>query len=355
MDAPTSIETPDGKAGFPAASAGIASWTETPAWARLLLTNEFGLVALIAIFGVIFALGTPGFGSTFNLFTLGRTMAIDIMIGFSMMVVIVTGGLNLSVGAIGVCSAMFFGWLLERAGLPVPIAVAGALALGSALGAVNGLLIVRSGLHSFIITLATMSVFFGVMVFLSRAEAFRALPPDISAFGKMRLIGYVSPLLLVSLFIGMLLTVLYRFTRLGREMLAAGARAAAAELSGVRVGRTFVLCHMLSGVLAGIAAMMVVARTGAAIPSMAGDVGQDWLLPAFLGPVLGGTLLAGGRVSVLGSFLGAAMVSELTNGLLQYRVGEFWVQTWLGLLLLLAVLMDLGRRSFLAKMGSLAR
>ena len=100
---------------------------------------------------------------------------------------------------------------------------------------------------------------------------------------------------------------------------------------------------------------MVVARTGAAIPSMAGDLGQDWLLPAFLGPVLGGTALAGGRVSVLGAFLGSVLVSELTNGLLQYRIGEFWVQTWLGLLLLIAVLMDLARRSFLARMGSLAR
>jgi ribose transport system permease protein len=319
---------------------------------RLLLTNEFGLAALIVVFGAIFALGTPGFGSSFNLFTLGRTMAIDIVIGFSMMVVIVTGGLNLSVGAIGVCSAMAFGWLLERAGVPIALGIAGALALGGALGAVNGILIVRSGLHSFIITLATMSIFFGMMVFISRAEAFRTLPPEISAFGKMRFAGYVSPLLLASLSIGSLLAILYRLTRLGREMLAAGAKPAAAELSGVRVGRTFVLCHVLSGVLAGIAALMVVARTGASIPSMAGDLGQDWLLPAFLGPVLGGTMLAGGRVSVLGSFLGSAMVSELTNGLLQYRVGEFWVQTWLGLLLLLAVLIDLGRRTFLTRMGA---
>ena len=96
-----------------------AAAAELPAPARLLLTNEFGLIALIAIFGAIFALGTPGFGSQFNLFTLGRTTAIDIMIGFSMMVVIVTGGLNLSVGAIGVCAAMAMGWLLQRAGLPL--------------------------------------------------------------------------------------------------------------------------------------------------------------------------------------------------------------------------------------------
>ena len=121
----------------------------------------------------------------------------------------------------------------------------------------------------------------------------------------MRFEGYVSPLLLVSIAVGSGPDGLYRLTPLGRDMLAAGAKAAAAELSGVRVGRIFVICHILSGVLAGIAALMVVARTGAAIPSMAGDLGQDWLLPAFLGPVFGGTLLAGGRVSVLGTFLGS--------------------------------------------------
>ena len=82
---------------------------------------------------------------------------------------------------------------------------------------------------------------------------------------------------------------------------------------------------------------------------MAGHLGQDWLLPAFLGPVLGGTQLAGGRVSVLGAFLGAALVSMLTNGLLQLRVGEFWIQATLGVILLTAVLLDLARRSFLGQ------
>ena len=351
MNAPSTIEgAAVAESESPVRDDGL-SRRQPPGWSRFLLTNEFGLIALIFIFGAVFAVGTPGFGSPFNLFTLGRTMAIDIMIGFSMMVVIVTGGLNLSVGAIGVCVAISCGWMLERAGLPLPIAILAALGLGAALGALNGAIIVRSGLHSFIITLATMSVFFGLMLFVTRAEAYRVLPPELSAFAKMRFAGYLSPLLLVSVAAGLLLAGLYRLTPLGREMLAAGAKAAAAELSGVRVGRTFVICHALSGVLAGVAALMVVARTGAAIPAMAGNLGQDWLLPAFLGPVLGGTLLGGGRASVLGTFLGAALVSELTNGLLQFRVGEFWVQSWLGLLLLLAVLMDLARRSFLAGRG----
>jgi ribose transport system permease protein len=318
---------------------------------RFYLTNEFGLLMLIVLFVVGFSTVTSGFLSGFNQFTLWRTAAINTAIGFSMMTVIVTGGLNLAVGAIGVCAAMTAGWLIESAGLPWPLAIVGALGLGAALGFVNGWTVVRSGLHSFIITLATMSIFFGSMVFLTHAESFRKLPPSFAEFGRIKILGVVSPLLLIAVLVGVLLFVLYRYTTVGREMLAAGAKPEAAALSGVRVGRIFILCHMLSGMIAAIAALLVVARNGAAIPSMAGQLGQDWLLPAFLGPVLGGTLLSGGRVSVLGTFLGAALVTILTNGLLLLRVGEFWVQSCLGLLLLLAVLVDKLRRMYLARQG----
>ncbi len=316
---------------------------------RFFLSNEFGLILLILAFGLLFAVYTSGFLSVFNLFSLGRNAAVNIMIGLAMMTVIVTGGLNLAVGAIGVSAAMGCGWLLQTLGLPWPVAVLGGLALGAGLGAVNGWMVVRTGLHSFIITLATMSIFFGVMIFLTRAEAFRDFPEAMTSLGKMRLLTYLSPLLLLTFVVALALAWLYRFTVTGREMLAAGANPAAAELSGIRVGRAVILCHMLSGLLAGIAALMLVARNGAAIPSMAGQLGQDWLLPAFLGPVLGGTLLQGGKVSVLGAVLGAFLVTMLTSGLLMLQVGAFWVQTFLGLMLLVAVLLDKARRSWLAR------
>jgi ribose transport system permease protein len=315
---------------------------------RFLLSNEFGLVVLILGFALFFAAFAPGFTSRFSLYALGRTMAIDVMIGFAMLVVIVTGGLNLAVGAIGVSGVMFAGWLIEAVGLPLPAAMIGALAMGAALGWVNGVVITRSGIHSFVITLATMSVFFGVMIFLTRAQAFRALPPEIAQFGKARLLGYVSPLLLVSLAAALGLAYLFRLTALGREMLAAGASPRAAELSGVDVGHVFTLCHVLSGLLATVAGLMLMARTGAAIPSMAGHLGQDWLLPAFLAPVLGGALLSGGRAPVLGAFLGAVLGTLLSSGLLLLQVGEFWVRAVLGGLLLAAVLADKARRSILA-------
>jgi len=318
-------------------------------WRRLLLTNEFGLVVLIVIFAAIFTTLAPAFVSRFNLFTMGRSMAIDIVIGFSMMVVIVSGGLNLSVGATAVSAVMFGGWLIESVGLPLSLAIPGALLMGAALGWINGMLIVRTGIHSFIITLATMSIFFGVMLFLTHAEAFRGLPRSVAAFGRAKIEGVLSPLMLVTLAVALALAYLYRFTAFGRQMLAAGASPAAAGLSGIRVNRAFVACHVLSGLLAAVAGLMLTARTGAAIPSMAGQLGQDWLLPAFLAPVLGGTLLSGGRAAVAGTFLGGVLVTVLSSGLLLMQIGEFWVKAVLGLLLLLAVFSDKARRVFMAR------
>jgi ribose transport system permease protein len=265
---------------------------------RFYLTNEFGLAVLIILFACLFGLLTNGrFFSSFNQFALGRVAAINIMVGFAMMVVIVTGGLNLAVGAIGVCAAMVFGFFVERAGLPWPAAALAAIVAGLILGWINGFAIVRSGLHSFIITLASMSIFFGAMTYLTQAHSYRSIPSSFSSLSSTRLFGVVSPVLLIAVAVGALLIILYRYTVIGREMLAAGARPEAAELSGVRVGRVFILCHMLSGALAALAALIVVARNAAAMPTMAGQLGQDWLLLAFLGPVLGGALLGGGRVS----------------------------------------------------------
>ncbi len=318
---------------------------------RLLLSNEFGLAVLIAVAFTGFALALPGFASPFSLFTIGRQIGIDTMIGLAMMAVIVTGGLDLSVGAIGVCAAMVFGWLAQSLGVPLPLAVPSAILFGTFLGFINGYAVVRSGVHSFIITLASMSIFFGVMIFLSKAQAFNALPPEVTALGKMRLFGKVSVLLVITLAVCAGLSVFYRFTTLGRQMLAAGANPRAAELSGIRTGRIITACHMLTGGLAALAGLMLTARTGAAVPSMAGHLGQDWLLPAFLAPVLGGTMLSGGRVSVVGTLLGAAFVTIMTSGLLLMRVGEFWILACLGLILLLAVLTDRLRQRMLRARG----
>jgi ribose transport system permease protein len=301
------------------------------------VSGQVGLLAIVVGFWIVFSSLSPGFLSTFNLFSLGRSLAVDIVIGFSQMVVLATGGMNLAVGSIGVCAVMATGFLLQDVGLPIPLAVTGALGLGAALGWLNGFAIVRTGVNSFIITLASASLFLGAMLILTKAVPFSELPPEIGAFGRLKIGSFLSPLLLIAVSIGAALFVLYRYSKLGRQILAAGANPRAAAMSGVPVGRVIIISHALSGFLAAAAGMMVVARLGAAVPSVGGE---EWLLPSFLGPVLGGTLLSGGVVAVVGTMFGAALVTTIRSGLLVLQIGNFWLQLFLGLILLFAVMID---------------
>lgn len=304
-------------------------------------SGQIGLFAIVVAFWVVFSTLAPGFLSSFNLFALGRSLAVDVMIGFAQMVVLATGGMNLAVGSIGVCAVMATGWLLQDLGLPIPLGIVGALALGALLGWLNGVAIVKSGVNSFIITLASASLFLGAMLILTKAVPYNGLPAEIGAFGRLKIslfgANFLSPLLVITLAVGALLFILYRYTVLGRQILAAGANPRAAAMSGVPVDRVIVISHTLSGLLAAVAGLMIVARLGAAMPSVGGE---EWLLPSFLGPVLGGTLLSGGSVAVVGTMIGAALVTTIRSGLLVMQVGNFWLQLFLGLILLLAVLID---------------
>ena len=222
--------------------------------------------------------------------------------------------------------------------------------MGAFLGWANGMITVKTGVHSFIVTLATMSIYFGLMTMLTEAEAFRRLPEAFTEFGSMKLFNkYISPLLLLSLTTCGVLFYLFKYTDIGRKLIAAGANPDAAELSGISVNTMFIYCHVLSGFLAAMAAIMLTTRIGAAIPSMAGQLGMDWLLPAFLAPVIGGTLLSGGKLSVFGTMLGAVLVTLITNGLYLIDVGEFWIRFFLGIILLIAVLLDKTREFFTLK------
>ena len=180
-------------------------------------SNLLSLAAIVGLLWAVFATLAPGFVSPFNLFTISRSVAIDIVIAFSTMVVLATGGMNLAIGSIGVCSVMLVGYLMQALGLPVPLALAAGLLLGALLGFANGAAIVLTGLNSFIITLASASLFMGGMLILTKAAIYNAIPVEIAGFGRMRW-GFVSPLLLMALSIGASLLVLFRLTALGREI-----------------------------------------------------------------------------------------------------------------------------------------
>ncbi len=299
------------------------------------LFDRFGLLTVVLISWLIFAVFADGFISDFNIFSVGRAVAVSVVIGLAQMVVIATGGMNISVGAIGGVAAMFTGWLLEGWGLPVPIAILGGVGMGAALGAINGIIIVKTGINSFIITLGTSSVFSGLMYVATKVQAFRNLPPAFIDLGQTRWLG-LSPLVWAMIVTAVALWFLYRGTRLGREMLATGANPRAARLSGIPVNRIIAMTHVLSGALAGLAGVMLLLRIGSAIPT----IGSDWVLPSFAAPAIGGTLLSGGVVSVVGTFVGGLLLATIGNGLTLLNIPSFWVELTTGLVLLVAVLLD---------------
>ncbi len=302
------------------------------------LLDRFGLLMVVVFSWLIFALFADGFVSDFNIFSVGRAVAVSVVIGLAQMVVIATGGMNISVGAIGGCAAMFTGWLLEGWGLPVPIAILGGIGMGAALGAINGIIIVKTGINSFIITLGTSSVFSGLMYVATKVQAFRNLPLTFVDLGQTTWLG-VSPLVWAMVITAAALWFLYRGTRLGKEMLATGANAQAARLSGVPVDRIIAITHVLSGALAGLAGVMLLLRIGSAIPT----IGSDWVLQSFAAPAVGGTLLSGGVVSVAGTFVGGLLLATIGNGLTLMNIPSFWVELTTGLVLLVAVLLDRAR------------
>lgn len=203
------------------------------------------------------------------------------------------------------------------------------------MGWYNGWLVVRTGISSFIVTLAMASVYTGLLLLITKAQAFSNLPAMFTEFGQAS-IGFLSLLVFLVLIIVGLLVVLYRNSELGRWMLAVGANRRAAQLSGIPVGWTLQTGHALSGLLAGLVGVLSAARLASALPS----IGTDWVLPSFLAPVLGGTLLSGGVVSVAGTLLGGVLVESITNGLNLLQVNSFWILFFQGIVLLLAVFID---------------
>ena len=315
----------------------------------LRVLDRMGLLTVILVFWTIFIISADGFLNRITIFGLSRTVAVTAVIGLAQMVVLGIGQMNLAVGAIGGMVGVFTGWLMQSVGLPVWAAVIVGLLFATFVGFINGLIITRTGINSFIVTLGMGSVITGLVFILTKAEAFRDLPDAYTDFGKARWVKVswleLSPLFFIALAVAVTLALLYKGTTFGRWMLATGANPRAAELSGVPVNFVVQATHALSGLLAGAAGIMIVSRLGSALPS----IGENWLLPSFAAPVVGGTLLSGGAVAVFGTLLGALLIESVSVGLTLMDVPSFWIQLFIGLVLLLAVLIDRARSLAVAR------
>ena len=264
------------------------------------------------------------------------------------MVVVATGGMNIAVGAMGGLAAVMAAGLMESYGVPLPAVIVIGLAAGALMGFANGFLTIKTGINPFIITLAMASAYEGANLGITSANPYYNISTDWTAYGQARTALLPHPTL-VMIAVAIILGILFYRTVLGRSILAVGGNARSAELAGIPVGRVIVVAHVLSGLVAALAGLLLMARLGNGTPT----IGSDWLLPSFAAVIIGGTALEGGAVSIFGAILATALLAIIENALVIRQADPFWVTFLEGTLILAAV--GLNRLRSAGGIGALPR
>jgi ribose transport system permease protein len=291
-----------------------------------------GAIALFLVFSAL----TSTFYQPGNLLDIMLQSSINAVIAVGMTLVVMTKGIDLSVGSIVGVSSMIAASLLPD-GLLVGV-VAG-LICGLACGLVNGVLIAKLKLPDFIVTLGSMSIYRGFALIYTQGKPIYGIDKVFRAIFAGSAFGVPTPVL-IALAIAVLAFLLVRFTTLGEQIIAVGGNEEAARLSGVNVDRVKIAVYAISGVLSAVAGFILVARIGAAEPIG----GNGFELQAIGAAVIGGASLFGGEGNALGSLVGALTLGGMRNGLTLLNVPSFWQFVATGVVVILAVLADQSTR-----------
>lgn len=302
---------------------------------KLLGRSEVTVILAVALLTLVFTVFSDSFLTGYNLFNMGRTAAIYIFIAIGQALVVIVGGMNLSLGYIGGMVVVAAGFSMEKLGLPPLVAVLIGLAVGLLAGLVNGVIITALKLNSFVVTLATSFVFTGLINGVSQGFPYNEIPESFTYLGREGLLGIPWLLWLAALALA-ILGYFFKCTVTGRRYLATGGNIEAARLSGVNTNKMIIMANVGSGLFAAIAGLLWISRTGSAQPS----TGVDWMVISFAVAVIGGTLLKGGVFNAVGVFFAGFLIVMVKNGLVMLNANVYFEQAYLGLILLLAVSLD---------------
>jgi len=318
---------------------------------REILFELRAFLALVLLV-IVFSLLSPAFLTTGNLVILAKHVAINALLAVGMTFVILSGGIDLSVGSVAGLAGMTAGLLihegfvLEPLGVVVYLAVGPvvvvALLVGALMGAINGFAVTRLRVAPFIATLGMLYVARGIALLISGGATFPNLQgsPELGNdgfvfLGSGTILGLPTPIWLM-IVVGAAGAFVAGKTPFGRQVYAIGGNERAAALAGVRVGRVKWIVYVISGVCAALAGLVIAAQLAAAHPA----TGETFELNAIAAVVLGGTSLSGGRGGVGGTLIGAFVIGVLSDGLVLLGVSEFWQIVIKGLVIVVAVVID---------------
>lgn len=302
---------------------------------KSIFRHETILFLVVVVALVILSIQAEQFATIDNLLNQGRFLTEVSLVALIMTFVIVTGGIDLSVGSILGLSAIVLGVAWKKLGLPLPLAILVALSVGTLAGLFNGIIITRFKVPPLIATLATLALYRGLAEGISQARSIRGYPEWFFILGQGEFFGIPTQLWIVAFFTlltGFILT----YTTWGRATYAIGANETAARFSGIAVDKTKLFIYAASGFAASLAAIIFVSR----VSTTRSDMGMGLELDAITAVVLGGTSIFGGKGTIVGTFFGLILIQILKNGLSLAGVKSDGTYIAIGLVLILTLLIS---------------
>lgn len=300
--------------------------------------DKVGIFAVLVLLCIFMAIMAPSFLSVDNGLNVARSVSINAILAAGMTMIIITGGIDLSVGSILAVSGVS-GVLLFVGGVPTPLALLGGIAVGALAGFVNGAFVAWLALPAFIVTLGSMTYLRGIAYSLLEGQPLISSDLGYRAIGNGAVAGIPTPVVVMVVVYLVFWFILER-TKFGRHVYAVGGNMEAARLAGINVKRVLLSVYTIGGAAAGLAGIIFSARVLSAQPT----AGQSYELDAIAAVVLGGTSLMGGRGRVVGTLVGALIIGVLTNGLVLMNVPFFYQLIVKGVVIVIAVAIDSLRR-----------
>lgn len=300
--------------------------------------DRIGIIAVLLLLILVMSIFADNFLTVENSLNVARAVSINAILAAGMTMIIITAGIDLSVGSILAVSGVT-GVLLFTSGVPALLAVLGGIAAGALCGFINGALVAWLALPAFIVTLGSMTYLRGTAYSLLDGQPLVANQLGYRGLGNGAVAGIPTPVVVMVIVYAVFWFLLER-TTFGRHVYAVGGNAEAARLAGINVKRTLLWVYTLAGATAGLAGIIFSARVLSAQPT----AGEGYELDAIAAVVLGGTSLAGGRGRVSGTLIGALIIGVLTNGLVLMNVPFFYQLVTKGVVIVLAVTLDSLRR-----------
>jgi ribose transport system permease protein len=306
-------------------------------WGARGLNVTTGLTLLVTYLAicVVFSILSPYFLTLNNLSNIGKTLSVVGIVAIGETLVLISGGVDISVGSVAALTGVVTGLLWEKAGLPIGVSVLAGLASGAFIGLLNGLLVTRANINPLISTLATYSAIRGLAFVLTNAQMNQLNHPQFQFLGRGTVGGIPFSLILMLSLYAFFIFVL-RQTPFGRNLYAIGGNAMASRLAGIPTRRYLLFVFVLCGFLAGLGGMVSASQLAAGAPQAA--TGLEFTVIAAV--VLGGTSLAGGKGTLIGSLIGVFILRTLDNGLILTNVSSYYQEVARGLVLILAVGFD---------------